>query len=218
MALLEDAIHPQIKAQFSTLTKPVTLHVFSQELECQFCRETRQLAEELAALVPDKLKVIVHNYVLDKKDVETYKIERIPAIAVVGEQDYGIRFYGVPAGYEFTSLLKAVQIASSGDSGLTQASRLKLGALTKPITLKVYVTLTCPYCPTAVHLAQQMAVASPHVRAEMIETAEFPHLVLKDQVMAVPKVMIENIGSFEGAMPEAMFVEKVISLANGGKA
>ncbi|NTV51900.1 MAG: glutaredoxin [Candidatus Firestonebacteria bacterium] len=217
MALLSQDLLDQIKPALQALAKPVTLHVFSQELECQFCREARLLAEEVAAVVPDKVKVVVHNFVVDKAEVETYKIDKIPAIAVVGDQDYGIRFYGVPGGYEFTSFFQAMVMAGMGDAGLSQASRLKLGALTKPITLKVYVTLTCPYCPAAVHLAQQMAMASPLIRAEMIETAEFPHLAVRDQVMAVPKTVIEGVGAFEGALPEALYVEKVIALVNGGK-
>jgi glutaredoxin-like protein len=217
MALLDQNLRNQITPQLQALVKPVTLHVFSQELECQFCRETRQLAEEIASIVPEKVKVAVHNFVLDKAEVETYKIDKIPAIAVVSDQDYGIRFYGVPGGYEFTSFLQAIVMTGMGEAGLSQASRLKLGALTKPVHMRVYVTLTCPYCPTAVHLAQQMAMSSPLIRAEMIESAEFPHLANRDAVMAVPKIVIDGIGSFEGALPEALFVEKVIALVNGGK-
>jgi glutaredoxin-like protein len=217
MPLLNENIRSQILPVLQALAKPVTLHVFTQELECQFCREARQLAEEVASVAPEKVKLAVHNFVTDKGEVETYKIDKIPAIAVVGEHDPGVRFFGVPAGYEFTSFLQAITMVGSGDAGLSQASRLKLGALTKPIHLKVYVTLTCPYCPQAVHLAHQMAMASPLIRAEMIESAEFPHLANKDQVMAVPKTVIEGIGAFDGALPEALYVEKIIGMVNGGK-
>ncbi len=216
MALLDLETRTQVKAQLDALVKPVTLHLFNQEIECIFCRENRLLAEELAEITPAKLKLEQHNFTLDKAAAEKYKIDKIPALAVVGEQDYGIRFYGIPAGYEFTSLLLAIKMVGSGDSGLSQASRFKLGALTKPVRLKVYVTLTCPYCPTAVHLAQQMAMASPLVTAEMIESAEFPHLANRDEVMAVPKTVIEGVGAFEGAMPEPLYVDKVIQLVTGG--
>ncbi len=218
MALLDETLRAQIKPMLAAMQKPVTLHVFTQELECQFCRESRQLAEEVASVLPEKVKVAVHNQILDKAEVETYKIDKIPAIAVVGEQDYGIRFFGIPGGYEFTSFLQSIIMVGNGDAGLSQASRMKLGAIIKPITLRVYVTLTCPYCPQAVHLAHQMALASPLIRAEMIESAEFPHLANRDQVMAVPKTVIEGVGAFDGALPEAQYIEKVIALVNGGKA
>jgi glutaredoxin-like protein len=215
MPLLDPEVRNQVKAQLSGLTRPVTLHVFTQELECQFCRESRQLAQELAETAPEQVKVEVHNFLLDKAAVETYRIDKIPALAVVGQEDHGIRFYGIPGGYEFTSLILAIKMVGQDEPGLTQASRFKLGALTKPVHLKVYVTLTCPYCPTAVHLAHQMAMANPLITAEMIEAAEFPHLANRDQVMAVPKTVIEGVGAFEGALPEAAYVDKIVQLVTG---
>lgn len=216
MPLLDAKVRAQVKDQLGTLPQVVTLHVFTQELECQFCREARQLAEELAGLIPDRVRVEVHNFILDKAAVEKYRIDKIPAIAVVGKEDRGIRFYGIPGGYEFTSLLKAITMVSSDDAGLSQAARSKLGALTRPVRLKVYVTPTCPHCPAAVHLAQQLAMASPWVTAEMIEAVEFPHLANRDQVMAVPKTVIEGVGAFEGALPEPLYVEKIVQWVTGG--
>ncbi len=215
MAFLDDKTKLQIKAEFEKLKHPVTLHVFTQELECQYCRENRGIAEELADILPEKVKLAVHNFTIDTEAVERYKIDKIPALAVVGEQDYGIRFYGVPAGYEFTSLFLAIQMVGNGQSGLSASSVAKVVALDKPVHLKVFVTLTCPYCPNAVHLAQQMAMATPMITAEMIESAEFPHLANREQVMGVPKTIVEGHGAFEGAMPEPQFVEKVMSLING---
>ena len=218
MPLLEAKIREQIAAQLKELKEPVTLHVFTQEMECQFCRETRQLCLEVAEASRGKVKTEVHNFTLDKETVERYGIDQIPAIAVAGRDDPGIRFFGIPGGYEFTSLLLAIKMVGSGESGLSDASRQKLGALTKPVQIKVYVTLTCPYCPSAVHTAHQMAMTSPHVTAAMIESAEFPHLANRDQVMGVPKTVVEGAGSFEGALPESDFVERTISLVTGGHA
>jgi len=216
MPLLDAEIKSLVQKQLEGLTNPVVLHVFTQELECQFCRETRQLAQELADASPGVIQVAVHNFVTDKDAAERFKIARIPAIAVVGSQDYGIRFYGIPAGYEFTSLLASVKIASTGQPGLSQSTRDKLGALTRPVHLKVFVTPTCPYCPAAVMLAHQLAVASPLITAEMVESSEFPHLAIKEQVMAVPKTVVEGIGAFEGALPEPMYVNKLLELVTGG--
>jgi glutaredoxin-like protein len=216
MPLLDPEVRAQVKTQLGTLAQPVTLHVFTQELECQFCREARQLAQELAETAPEQIKVEVHNFLLDKPGVDKFRIDKIPAIAVVGKEDHGIRFYGIPGGYEFTSLLLAIKMVGTDEPGLSQATRFKLGALTKPVHLKVYVTLTCPYCPAAVHLAHQLAMASPWVTAEMIEAAEFPHLANRDQVMAVPKTVIEGVGAFEGALPEPLYVDKVLHLVTGG--
>lgn len=216
MALLDENLQKQVQEQLAALPEPITLHLFTQELECHYCRENRNLAEEITALAKGKIKMQVHNFVTDKEVVEKYQIERIPAIALEGSQDYGIRFYGVPGGYEFTSLLSALKIVSTGKTQMSSSSLARLGAITNPIQIKVYVTPTCPYCPSAVHLAHQLAVASPLIRADMIEISEFPQLAMKDQVMGVPKIVVEGMGSFEGALPEMNFVNKILEMVTGG--
>jgi glutaredoxin-like protein len=218
MALLDLETRKQISDQLKDVKQMVTLHVFSQELECMFCRETSALAVELAETVPDKIKLEKHNFTLDKEAVEKYSIDKIPAIAVIGDRDYGIRFYGIPGGYEFTSLLLAIRMVGTKETSLSPQSIAQLARISTPVHLSVYVTLTCPYCPAAVHLAHQMAMANPYISAEMIESAEFPHLANRDQVMAVPKTIIKGIGSFEGALPEPQYVDKVVHMVMGGPA
>jgi glutaredoxin-like protein len=119
----------------------VKLVVFTQELECQHCRENTSLAQEVASL-SDKLDIEVYNFAIDKEVVERYGVDKIPAIAVEGEKDYGIRFYGVPAGYEFATLIEAIKSVSAGQSGLTPKTREALKELKEPLHLQVLVTPT----------------------------------------------------------------------------
>lgn len=87
-------------------------------------------------------------------------MDKVPAIVVMDERDYGIRFYGIPAGYEFGFLINAVISVSKGESLLSEASKAKLEGLSKPVHVQVFVTPTCPYCPGAVILAHNAALAS----------------------------------------------------------
>ena len=64
-------------------------------------------------------------------------------------------------------------------------------------------------------LAQHMAIASPRVRAECIEANEFPELSQRYQVMAVPKVVINDRVGFEGALPESQFLDAVVRASSG---
>ncbi len=108
MPLLQDKDKEVVKAQFQEeLVNPVRLVNFTQALECQFCAETRQLVEEVAAL-SDKIELEVYNFAIDKEKVEEYGVDKIPAIAIVGHKDYGVRYYGIPSGYEFNSLIEAI--------------------------------------------------------------------------------------------------------------
>lgn len=212
MALLNDQIRDQVRNEFNALTGDVKLVLFTQKMECQYCSETRELAEELAALT-DKISIEVFDFEDDKEAVETYNIDKIPAMAIVKggtePRDYGIRLYGIPSGYEFSTLLEDIVMVSSGESGLAEETKTELAQLTKPLHLQVFVTPTCPYCPRAVRLAHMMAMESDLVTGDMVEAIEFPHLSNKYNVMGVPRTVINEHAYLEGAAPEAMLLAKV---------
>ena len=213
MALLSARDQEHLRREFQKLTQPVKLVVFTQAMECEYCRETRQIVDEVASL-SDKIQVEVHDFVADAAVAEALGVDKIPAIALLAAgptpRDYGIRYYGVPAGYEFSSLVEDIVMVSQGESGLSAATKAKLAALDKPLHLQVFVTPTCPYCPRAVRLAHQMAVESPLVRADAVEAIEFPHLANKYSVMGVPRTVINETVHLEGAAPEPMLMQKVL--------
>ena len=123
--------------------------------------------------------------------------------------DYGIRFYGIPSGYEFVSLLEAIKLVGGAAPSLSPATLQALETLTEPLHLQVFVTPTCPYCPRAVVLAHQMAFASSLVQADMVEATEFPQLSMKYNVMGVPRTVVNEEIHIEGAVPEPMLVARL---------
>ncbi len=212
MSLLDNDTRTQLTEMFQSLNKPVKMVVFSQEMECQYCKETREIAEELAAL-SDKISLAVYDFVADKELADQYGVDKIPATVILedGEagKDYGIRYYGIPSGYEFSSLIHDVMMVSEGDPQLSQEMLDWLAALKTPVHLQVFVTPTCPYCPPAVLLAHKLAMASDLVQADMVEATEFPHLSNKYNVMGVPRTVINETVFQEGAVPEPMLLEKL---------
>jgi glutaredoxin-like protein len=212
MSLLKEKDRQHLLKEFAGLREPVKLLVFTQELECQYCSDTRLIAEEIAGL-SDKISLEVYDFVADREVVEQFGIDKIPAVVIMrsGDQpkDYGIRYYGIPAGYEFSSLISDIMMVGRGDSGLSAEAKSYLAALDKPLHLQVFVTPTCPYCPPAVHLAHQLAFESEWVRADMVEAIEFPHLSMKYQVQGVPRTVINETAHLEGAAPEAMLLTKI---------
>jgi len=141
MALIGEKDRKLIEDRFKTLVHPVKIINFTQEFECDYCRETRQLLEEVSS-ISDKISFEVYNFVTDKSVAEKYKIDKIPATIVMGEKDYGLRFYGIPAGYEFSSLLEDIIAVSRKESGLSEKTRGKLKEITKPVHMQVFVTPT----------------------------------------------------------------------------
>ena len=141
MSLIQDEDAVEIRERLKGMVNPVKLVHFTQELNLEYGREARQLVEELAAL-SDKLSLEVYDFLLDKQEVARYGVDKVPATVVRNSKDYGIRFYGLTAGYEFSTLLDAIQAVSRGDSGLQEESKEKLRKVTQPLHLEVFVTPT----------------------------------------------------------------------------
>ncbi len=140
---LSDRDRKQVQQMLGGMAGPVRLVLFTQSLSCESCRPTRQILDELTALT-DKLSVDERNFILDQDGAATFGIDRVPAIAVVADEsgDTRIRFYGAPAGYEFSALIDAVVAASNGRPKLAEESRAQLASLMSPVHIKVFVTPT----------------------------------------------------------------------------
>jgi glutaredoxin-like protein len=145
--MLDDGITRQLKDLFADLDQDVEILYFgSQTQNCQFCKETQQLLEEVSGLTE---KVALHVYDIDddREIAEKYTVDKVPGFVIVGREgndivDYGIRFYGIPSGHEFTSLVTGLMMVSKGDSGLSDDGRAFLAGLKQPVHLQVYVTPT----------------------------------------------------------------------------
>jgi glutaredoxin-like protein len=220
MSLLNENVQKQVREALADLPAPVKLLVFTQgadgnALECEMCSETRQIMEEVAAL-SDKISVEVLDFVADETVARQYHIDKIPAVVMVRDggqpADYGIRLYGIPSGYEFSTLIEDLLMVSRGEHGLSAATVKELARLLEPVRIQVYVTPTCPYCPRAVLLAHKLAMASPLITADMVESMEFPQLANKYQVYGVPRTVINDVVHIEGAVPEAHLVENLMKV------
>lgn len=211
--MLSEPEKQKVQELLSQLENPVTIHYFTQEFECEPCSVTHEVLDLLAGL-SDKVFLKTYEFQNERDKAKTLGVEEIPAIVLEGQRVYGVRFFGVPAGYEFAALLEDLLDVSRGTTSLSAATKTLLNTLITPLHIQVFVTPTCPYCPRAVRLAHRMAIESDKVTADMVSAMEFPHLAQKYGVMAVPKVVV-NDGrvAFEGALPEAQFVELVLQAA-----
>ena len=154
MGLLKDSDREQLRREFEKLSNPVKLVFFTQALDCDYCPLTQQVLEEVVGL-SHKIQLQTYNFAIDKEPVFEHKIARVPAIVVARvetqiidgkeqtrDRDYGIRYYGVPAGFEFASLVNDILDVSSGESGLSEQSKVELKKLAEPLHLQVFTTPT----------------------------------------------------------------------------
>jgi glutaredoxin-like protein len=194
------------------LEKKVKIILFTQEMECQFCRDTKQLLQELGTLSNGNIIFESFDFINDQNQAKHFGIDKIPATVILNEAgtDFGIRFYGIPSGYEFSTLLEDIQMISKGKPEVSDDTLKAIHNIINPLRLQVFVTPTCPYCPGAVFTAHKLAMLNENITADMVEATEFPHLANKYQVYGVPRTMIGEFEAIEGALPEQNFVQRVL--------
>jgi glutaredoxin-like protein len=210
--LLSDQDRLTVTGHLAAITQPVKMLFFTQTIGApDTVLVAKQVLDEIVSL-HDDISLEEANLILDKERAAQYGIEHIPAIVLLrGEEDTRIRFLGAPAGYEFMSLVEAVILAGTNDSGLTTESKALIAEhVTTPTDIKVFVTPTCPHCPRAVTLAHRMAVESPLIRATCVEATEFMDLARTYRVTGVPKTVVNGSIEIMGAVPEDAYVRTVI--------
>jgi glutaredoxin-like protein len=173
------------------------------------CNETLDLVTQVSA---QSDKVILDHCECDinSEKAQKFKIERHPAIVVEGKAKGLIRFYGIPSGYEFGSLIESIIMSgTSKGSDLDPSLVEEIEAIDKPLHLQVFVTPTCPYCPTAVLTAFKLAMLNENITADMVEATEFQELSMKYHVQGVPKTVINDNWDVVGGVPPQIVMEKV---------
>jgi glutaredoxin-like protein len=189
------------------------IHFFTQEFECESCKTTHTLLQELVGL-SDKLELKVYDFQKDPDNVKKFEIDKIPAIVLEGQKVYGIRYFGIPSGYEFAALLEDSVDVSRGTTELSLETISLLNTLIKHIHIQVFTTPTCPYCPIVVRLAHKLALMSERIKADMVSSVDFPHLANKYSVLGVPKTIVnDGLVEIDGALPEQAFVQQVMRAA-----
>jgi alkyl hydroperoxide reductase subunit AhpF len=147
MSLLSPADQEKLRESFDEMTRPVRVLFFTQTLDCEACVQTRQILDELPPL-SGKIAIEEVNFVLEKDKAAQYGIDRVPALALLGQdaagepRDTRIRFLGTPAGYEFVSLVQALLLAGGHESQLTPENRALVAAVATPTTIQVFSTPT----------------------------------------------------------------------------
>jgi glutaredoxin-like protein len=218
-ALLNSEISNQVKEAFKQLDGEVEVLFFGRKENCEYCDQTLQLIEEVTGL-SGKLFLTTYDVEENTDQATRFNVDKTPGLVITGRDteqlvDFGIRYAGVPSGHEFSSLIQDIILVSGRDSRLSQQTREFLAGLSEPVSLHVFVTPTCPYCPPAVILAHQMAMESPMVQAEMVEAMEFPELSSKHGVSGVPQTTInDGAGHLVGAVPEQQLLAEIIRSTN----
>ncbi len=151
MPLISEQNQKLLRDKFAKeLENEVTVTLFTQHEspltvpgeECMYCKETRELLEEISGL-SDKIKLQVYDLVADSEAARSFGVDRIPAIILSnGSNKKGVRYFGIPSGYEFASLIEDILEVSRGSTDLSSDIKSQLDQITQNVHIQVFVTPT----------------------------------------------------------------------------
>lgn len=220
---LDEKIQGQVREMLAPIQNPVELVVFTtsgielpgQEVGLQ--DETLGLLKEVVALNPN-LSLEQRSLHADP-EAQSLGLNYAPTILLreKGSQRSNIRFLGLPAGYEFGTLIETLLMLGTGETKLGEKSQADLQKVSSPVRMQAFVTPTCPYCPQAVLAAYKMAYHNPNVIAEGVEANEFPTLSRRYNISGVPDTIISGATQQRvlGGQPDRVFVEAAIKASAG---
>ncbi len=212
MSLIREEDKKELEKMFSTeLKDPVEIIYFEGKGD-RYAKEIDEILTDLSKL-SDKIVYKKLDYEQNKEQAEKLGVLKTPCICIGADKGYKMKYYGIPSGYEFMSLVEDIKHVSKGENHLSDETRSRLKEIDKDMKILVFVTPTCPYCPRAVLMAHQFAMENKKIDAAMVEALEFNEWAEEHAVMAVPKIVINEKVEFEGAVPEEIFLNYVMEAA-----
>lgn len=214
MGLISEQDREYLKTEFNkNLKREVQVLYFAdQENESDYAMQTKELLEELVSL-NDNLSLVIKNCG-DEGSMESEDLTLCPSIKVKSERNGFMNFYGIPAGYEFTSFIEAINDMGGDNLSLSEDLIEDLKKIDQPVDIKVFITHGCPYCPGAVRNAHTFSLVNDKIKSSMVDANYFDEISRKNQVSSVPHIVINDKVSFTGNMPPRKFLEKIKEALN----
>lgn len=215
MAIFNESTRHQLTDLLGQLIDEVQIAFFGSEINCPGCRDTFLFMEEFCSL-HDKISLSYYDIEKDQGFAGQLGVDKTPAIVLLDAQghDHGLRFYGIPAGYEIHTLIASVRELSGYPAEMPEDINLRINRITEPIHIQVFVTPTCSQCPGAAITAHRLALLNEHIVADIIEANTFSELSEKYEVKSVPKVIINELTAFTGAQPVTRFLEAMETICS----
>ncbi|MCP2604553.1 thioredoxin family protein [Candidatus Aminicenantes bacterium AH-873-B07] len=214
--IIDSQSYKKLKEKFKNeLKNEVDIKVFTRKItlkdeDPRYAEFAKNFIRELAS-IDSRIKPQFLS--LEDELAKELELKTSPTILIGKDLGYRIIFNGAPLGMEAGSFIETISLVSQGKTNLKEENKKKLKDLDKDVLIQVFVTPTCPYCPQAVLLANQIAIESKgKVTAECVEANENIELSTKFNVLSVPQQVINNdINSITiGVQPEDKFVEDIL--------
>ena len=201
----------------SQLNSPVSLRLFTQnnsELiiagrKCDTCLTTEKILTEISS-ISDKLNLEIIDIYKTTDESSDLKVNRIPA-TIIGQTGRAI-YYGIPSGYEFSTLVNSIINASRDCQNLSVDTIKNLTEIENLIKIKVFVTPSCKYCPEIAELTLSLALQFSNIQTEVIEIQEYPELANNYHISTVPVTVINDKIRLDGQISSNTLVENIVTI------
>lgn len=213
MELFNNEQLEQIKKMFNGVKKKIKILKFTQRIETPNCKILSEFLNQISNL-SEKIEIINYDFEYDKEEKLKYDIDHIPSMVILGENDddFGIRFYGTPIGYQLNSFIN-ILIELSGTLNFSDLDLLnRIKKIDKKIDLKVFIELESPKSPEVVMNCHKLALLNKNIKATMIDCGTFPTLINKYGVRNIPKLVINETYELSGGKSINQIVELIESV------
>ncbi|MFP3950317.1 MAG: protein disulfide oxidoreductase [Candidatus Micrarchaeia archaeon] len=209
--MFDEELKKQLSDKFSSELKgDVKLILFGQENEGTFCRELEEFTKEISSLSG---KLSYKSYPISSPERAKHGVERAPSLVIYSkENDVSATFCGVPGNHFFVTFVEDIVDASRGSPRISGDLLDKAKSINFPVKLMVFVSQSCPYCPSAVKAAHDISLSNPKVKAEMVDASLFRQLAQRFMIMGVPKTVINNKSQVAGATPLSELISQILSV------
>lgn len=207
---LPEDVRKHLQQLFAPLPNQVFIYFFSSPgQDDEVARVTRQLMAALQEISP---KIHFGEYEPDHELARKYHIDRTPAL-LFNPDSTNIRYLGVPLGEESRTLIETLMLLGLGRSGLGDQARQVLKKLSSPRPIRVFVSLSCPYCPQQAINAVRAAIERPDlVSLEIVDIQFNQDLAERYNAFSVPQTFVEDTLIGQGAQPEELFALSLAEL------
>jgi glutaredoxin-like protein len=195
------------------MQKPSPVYV-SGRFESPYMEDIKTLLRELAAL-NNRIALTLHDLASEPDAAKDLGVDKAPAIVIRGVANRAMRYFGIPGGQMFVAFLDAVVAAAQTTVEVMPATAKQLKRLKTDARLQIFVTPLCEFSPRYVRAAVRLALASPKIKLDVVEAAEFPQFMTRFAVRATPTTVINDTLVLPGALDEATLIENLMLVAEG---
>lgn len=199
------------KFQLTKLGGPVRVRVFAVPDHCVFCNTVEELVNRLAEM-SEKVHIFRSGFDPEEPAARDYGVERHPTIAIHGKRSFGIRFSGVPMGYQFGIFVEDLVMASTGEADLSEEVKIKLRSVGRPVGIQVYTLPDCLGSPQMARAAHKFSIENDNITADVINVLEFGELAAGKGVLETPKTFIDGKVEIQGVVTERELAERIRAL------